>query len=112
MDDPNFNPFELKSAIRNSPSPTPAKPKSSGYSMGKKKLHQLTFYNDFLDLDDPNFNPFKSKKSLPNVELSPEEVSPQNLTKTISKSDLNTTTGSDDFHSGKILIIFTKYSFL
>ena len=35
MDDPNFNPFETKSAIRNSPSPTLAKPESSGYSMGK-----------------------------------------------------------------------------
>ena len=37
MDDPNFNPFEAKSTIRNSPSPTLAKPKSSGYSMGRKK---------------------------------------------------------------------------
>jgi len=54
--------------------PTQAKPKSSGYSM---------------DHDDLNPNPFETKKSLSNV-----EVSPQNLTKTISKSDLN-----DDFHS-------------
>ena len=37
MDDPYFNPFEAKSTIRNSPSPTLAKPKSSGYSMGRKK---------------------------------------------------------------------------
>ena len=58
----------------------------------------------FSDLDDLNSNPFETKKSIPNVEVSPEEVSPQNLTKTISKSDLNTTNGSDDFHSGNIQI--------
>lgn len=84
MEDPNFNPFESKSTIRNTPSPILAKPKSAGYSM---------------DLDDPNFNPFETKKSVSNVEMSPEEVSPQNLTKTISKNDLDTTNGSDDFHS-------------
>ncbi len=111
MEDPNFNPFESKSTIRNTPSPILAKPKSAGYSMGKNKLSD-GHPPIFSDLDDPNFNPFETKKSVPNVEMSPEEVSPQNLTKTISKNDLDTTNGSDDFHSGKFQTILSGYSIL
>ena len=56
FDDPNFNPFESKKAMRNSPPPSDdlPLPKTGGYTM------------DFDKFDDPNFNPFESKKAMSN----------------------------------------------
>ena len=56
FDDPNFNPFESKKAMSNSPPPgeEAIKPASSGYTV------------DYDKFDDPNFNPFESKKAMRN----------------------------------------------
>ena len=55
FEDPNFNPFESKKAMRNSPDITEELPASKGdYSVDLDKL------------DDPNFNPFESKKAMQN----------------------------------------------
>ena len=56
FDDPNFNPFESKKAMSNSPPPgeEAIKPATAGYSMAFDKF------------DDPNFNPFESKKAMRN----------------------------------------------
>ena len=53
FDDPNFNPFESKKAMQNSPPSSPPPPKGA-YSM------------DFDKFDDPNFNPFATKKAMQN----------------------------------------------
>lgn len=66
FDDPNFNPFESKKAMRNSPDITEELPASKGnYSVDLDKL------------DDPNFNPFESKKAMQN---SPTPDHPSNKT--------------------------------
>jgi hypothetical protein len=55
FDDRNFNPFESKKAMRNSPEITGELPASKGnYSVDLDKL------------DNPNFNPFESKKAMQN----------------------------------------------
>ena len=53
FDDPNFNPFETKKAMQNSPPSSPPPPKGA-YSM------------DFDKFEDPNFNPFATKKAMQN----------------------------------------------
>lgn len=87
FDDPNFNPFESKKAMRNSPEP-------------EEKFA------------DPDFNPFETKTKMRNSP-SPEKMSessiktsPEQLNRTYDapKSDeaektLNSTVQSDEFHS-------------
>ena len=54
LDEADVNPFETKSALVNSPPPSPP-PAKGAYNL------------DFLDnLDDPNINPFQSKKAMSN----------------------------------------------
>lgn len=53
FDDPNFNPFQTKKSMKNSPPSSPTPPKGA-YSMDQDKF------------DDPNFNPFESKKAMKN----------------------------------------------
>ena len=65
FDDPNFNPFESKKAMSNSPTPgeDEIKPKPAAYTM------------DFDKFDDPNFNPFESKgPKMANSPPPPSEV--------------------------------------
>ena len=72
IDDPNFNPFESKKAMQNSPTPdeTPLPPKGA-YTVDLDKF------------DDPNFNPFESKRAMAN---SPVEKSPVKETEPAQES--------------------------
>ena len=74
FDDPNFNPFESKKAMRNSPDLLDEVPASKvNYSVNLDKL------------DDPNFNPFESKKAMQN---SPTPDHPSNQTLDASTGNL------------------------
>jgi hypothetical protein len=65
FDDPDFNPFETKKAMSNSPIPNeePIAPKGA-YSV------------DFDKFDDPNFNPFETKKAMSNSPTNIPECKP------------------------------------
>ena len=64
FDDPNYNPFETKKAMQNSPPISPV-PKSSGA------------YNiDYDKFDDPNFNPFETKKAMQNSPTPDQQPAP------------------------------------
>lgn len=66
FDDPNFNPFETKKAMKNSPPP------------GEEALPvpKVAYTVELDKFDDPNFNPFESKRAMSNSPVNKPTIKP------------------------------------